>query len=108
MGSYVSFITDDVKSNQSVVSTSVNLNKMQGHVGLESAIQVKKDTVVLDNKINFNHPTTALTKVQIDAENVGRVFRAEMAMSPSGSMQKVAEFAITGGAMRSTFGITPR
>ena len=49
-----------------------------------------------------------MPKAQIDAENVGRVFRAEMAMSPSGSMQKVAEFAITGGAMRSTFGITPR
>ena len=108
LGSYVSFITDDVKSNQSVASTSFNLNKMQGHVGLESAIQVKKDTVVLDNKINFNHPTTALTKAQIDAGNVGRVFRAEIAMSPSGSMQKVAEFAITGGTMRSTLGIAPR
>ena len=49
-----------------------------------------------------------LTKAQIDAGNIGRVFRAEMAMSPSGNMQKVADFAITGGAMRSTLGITPR
>ncbi len=108
LGSYISIITDDVKVNRTVGSTSVNLNKIQGRVGLESEIHVKKDTIVLDNKVNFNQTSTALTKAQIEAGNIGRVFRAEMAMSPSGNMQKVAEFAITGGAMRSTFGITPR
>ena len=108
LGSYISVTTEDLKENGSTTSSSVNLNKLQGQVALESRVSVKKDTVVLDNKVNFNHASTFLTKAQIDAGNIGRVFRAEMAMSPSGNMQKVADFAITGGAMRSTLGITPR
>ena len=60
----------------------------------------KMDSVVIDNQVQFNHK--ALTGGQ------GTAFRAEIALSPTGTMQKVADIAITGGAMRSTLGITPR
>ena len=98
-GSFLSIINEDVKTTGTTES-SINLNKLQGHIGFESRIQMKQDTVVLDNQVKFNHLA--------NANSQGKVFTAEMAMSPAGNMQKIADLAITGGAMRSTLGITPR
>ncbi len=99
-GSFLSIINEDVKATTGSSESSVNLNKLQGHIGFESRVQMKQDTVVLDNQIKFNHLATATSQ--------GKAFTAEMAMSPAGNMQKIADLAITGGAMRSTLGITPR
>ncbi|CAB1216198.1 DUF6160 family protein [Acinetobacter bouvetii] len=98
-GSYISIINEDTnKTTGAVTESSVNLNKLQGHIGLESRIKVKSDTVVMDNQLKFNYEN-ATTKV----------LKAELALSPSaGNMQKIADIAITGGTMRSTLGITPR
>lgn len=108
LGSYVSLINEDVKPDNTVSSSSINLNKMQGSTELESRIYVQKDTVKLDHQIQFNRKSKSIDPAQISPTNAGQVFKTEVAMSPSGSMQKVADFAITGGAMRSTLGITPR
>ncbi|AXY60826.1 DUF6160 family protein [Acinetobacter sp. WCHAc010052] len=100
-GSYLSIINDDYTKSGDVStlksSSSVNLNKIQGNLALESRIRMKKDTVSMDSQVNFN-PTNS----------IATPFRAEMAISPMGGMQKVADIAITGGVMRSNFGITPR
>ncbi len=60
----------------------------------------KRTAVVIDNQVQFNHKALA--------GGQGAAFRTEVALSPTGTMQKVADIAITGGAMRSTLGITPR
>ncbi|MDM1770803.1 DUF6160 family protein [Acinetobacter indicus] len=100
LGSYISLINEDW-NGVGTKTSSVNLNKMQGHVGLDARVLVKQDTVVLDNQVNFNYKATM-------QPGLGQAFKAEMAMSPSGTMQKIADFAIPGGNMRSTLGITPR
>ena len=100
LGSYISLINED-RNGVGTKTSSVNLNKMQGHVGLDARVLVKQDTVVLDNQVNFNYKATM-------QPGLGQAFKAEMAMSPSGTMQKIADFAIPGGNMRSTLGITPR
>ena len=98
-GSFISLSNTD--SNGTTTKTSsFNLNKMQGHLGLNGKIQMQKDAVVIDNQVQFNHKALA--------GGQGTAFRAEVALSPTGTMQKVADIAITGGAMRSTLGITPR
>ena len=98
-GSFISLSNTD--SNGTTTKTSsMNLNKMQGHLGLNGKIQMQKDAVVIDNQVQFNHKALA--------GGQGAAFRAEVALSPTGTMQKVADIAITGGAMRSTLGIMPR
>ena len=98
-GSFISLSNTD--SNGTTTKTSsFNLNKMQGHLGLNGKIHMQKDSVVIDNQVQFNHKALA--------GGQGTAFRAEVALSPTGTMQKVADIAITGGAMRSTLGITPR
>ena len=98
-GSFISLSNTD--SNGTTTKTSsFNLNKMQGHLGLNGKIHMQKDSVVIDNQVQFNHKALA--------GGQGAAFRAEVALSPTGTMQKVADIAITGGAMRSTLGITPR
>ena len=98
-GSFISFSNTD--SNGTTTKTSsFNLNKMQGHLGLNGKIHMQKDSVVIDNQVQFNHKALA--------GGQGTAFRTEVALSPTGTMQKVADIAITGGAMRSTLGITPR
>ncbi|UBQ36930.1 hypothetical protein LCH18_12150 [Acinetobacter johnsonii] len=98
-GSFISLSNTD--SNGTTTKTSsFNLNKMQGHLGLNGKIHMQKDSVVIDNQVQFNHKALA--------GGQGTAFRAEIALSPTGTMQKVADIAITGGAMRSTLGITPR
>ena len=98
-GSFISLSNTDSNGVTSKTS-SFNLNKMQGHVGFNGKIHVEKDTIVLDNQVQFNHKALA--------GGQGTAFKAEMALSPMGGMQKIADIAITGGAMRSTLGITPR
>ncbi|WP_159153532.1 DUF6160 family protein [Acinetobacter johnsonii] len=98
-GSFISLSNTD--SNGTATKTSsFNLNKMQGHLGLNGKIHMQKDSVVIDNQVQFNHKALA--------GGQGTAFRTEVALSPTGTMQKVADIAITGGAMRSTLGITPR
>lgn len=98
-GSFISLTNTD--SNGTATKTSsFNLNKMQGHLGLNGKIHIQKDSVVIDNQAQFNHKALA--------GGQGTAFRTEVALSPTGTMQKVADIAITGGAMRSTLGITPR
>lgn len=98
-GSFISLSNTD--SNGTTTKTSsFNLNKMQGHLGLNGKIHMQKDSVVIDNQVQFNHKALA--------GGQGAAFRTEVALSPTGTMQKVADIAITGGAMRSTLGITPR
>lgn len=98
-GSFISLSNTD--SNGTTTKTSsFNLNKMQGHLGLNGKIHMQKDSVVIDNQVQFNHKALA--------GGQGTAFRAEIALSPTGTMQKIADIAITGGAMRSTLGITPR
>ncbi len=98
-GSFISLSNTD--SNGTTTKTSsMNLNKMQGHLGLNGKIHMQKDSVVIDNQVQFNHKALA--------GGQGTAFRTEVALSPTGTMQKVADIAITGGAMRSTLGITPR
>ena len=45
---------------------------------------------------------------QWGGEDFGKVFTAELAIAPAGQMQKIADIAIPGGVMRSSFGITPK
>ena len=98
-GSFISLSNTD--SNGTTTKTSsFNLNKMQGHLGFNGKIQMQKDAVVIDNQVQFNHKALA--------GGQGTAFRTEVALSPTGTMQKVADIAITGGAMRSTLGIMPR
>ncbi len=73
---------------------------MQGHLGLNGKIHMQKDELSSTIKCNLTHKALA--------GGQGTAFRAEVALSPTGTMQKVADIAITGGAMRSTLGITPR
>lgn len=98
-GSFISLSNTDSNGTTSKTS-SINLNKMQGHLGFNGKIHMQKDSVVIDNQVQFNH------KALVGGQ--GAAFRAEVALSPTGTMQKVADIAITGGAMRSTLGITPR
>jgi len=108
LGSYVSLINEDIRPDGTSKISSININKMQGSVGLESRVYVKQDTVKVDSQIQFNRASTLMSPGQVNTLNTGKIFKAEMAMSPSGSMQKIADLAITGGTMRSTLGITPR
>ena len=84
------------------------MNKLQGNLGLDARLYVKSDQVVLDNQIQFNYPSQKLTSAQIQAGQYGSAFRAEIALAPSGTIQKIADIVIPGGNMRSTLGITPR
>ncbi len=89
-----------IAMEQQQKTSSFNLNKMQGHLGLNGKIHMQKDSVVIDNQVQFNHKALA--------GGQGAAFRTEVALSPTGTMQKVANIAITGGAMRHAFRITPR
>ncbi|MQW91422.1 hypothetical protein GFH30_09925 [Acinetobacter wanghuae] len=96
LGSYISISNED-----SVNVSSINLNKMQGDVGAEARVRMKKDTAVLDSQVSFNRLGNEST--------IGKAFTAEVALSPSvGKMQKIGDIAFTGGSMRSTLGIKPR
>lgn len=95
LGSYLSISNDD-----GVNVSSINLNKLQGDLGLETRVHMQKDSVVLDNQVKFNRLGTA--------SNLGKTFTAELAIAPNNQMQKIADITIPGGVMRSSLGITPR
>ncbi|MFH7764786.1 DUF6160 family protein [Acinetobacter sp. BSP-28] len=99
LGSYFSLINEDVDANNTVMKTSsINFNKLQGALALESRVKMQKDTVVFDNKVDIN-----------PAKSLSQVFRTELSMSTMpNQMQKMADIAITGGSIRSNLGITPR
>lgn len=102
LGSYISLSTEDTIAGVTKKS-SLNLNKLQGHVGLNGQIYLKENAVALDTQVQLNYKST------LSNRGHGVPFKAEMAMSPSGTiMQKIADIAITGGTLRSTLGITPR
>ncbi|TCB70657.1 hypothetical protein E0H88_07010 [Acinetobacter sp. ANC 4216] len=99
LGSYFSLINEDVDANNTVIKTSsINFNKLQGALALESRVKMQKDTVIFDNKVDIN-----------PAKTLNQVFRTELSMSTMpNQMQKMADIAITGGSIRSNLGITPR
>lgn len=105
-GSTLSLINEDKVGTGSTATTrksSVNLNRMQGHLGINGQIYMKENSAVVDTQVKFNYKSNPL------ANQKGKAFTAEMAMSPAGaSMQKVADLAITGGNLRSTMTIAPR
>lgn len=104
-GSYISLINEDVKADGTVANeSSINLNRLQGDLGLETRIHMQKDSVVLDNQVKFNRLSTKTDTIT----NGAKVFTAELAIAPAGAMQKIADIAIPGGVMRSSMGITPR
>ncbi|ANF82335.1 hypothetical protein A3K93_09125 [Acinetobacter sp. NCu2D-2] len=96
LGSYFSLSNIDSDGINEEVS-SVMIKEIQGHLGLASKIQVKKDTVVLDNQIKFNY-----------TNDLSNVFRANLAMQTDSNIHNMANLAITGGTLRSTLGIKPR
>ncbi|KGT48368.1 MULTISPECIES: DUF6160 family protein [Acinetobacter] len=98
LGSYLSISNEDVDELGKLQVSALNLNKMQGEVGLNGNIRLSEDTVVMDNQVNFN-----------PSKNIADPFRVNFAMQTnSGPMQKIADIALTGGTIRSTLGITPR
>ena len=69
-GSFISLSNTD--SNGTTTKTSsFNLNKMQGHLGLNGKIHMQKDSVVIDNQVQFNHKALA--------GGQGTAFRTEVA-----------------------------
>ena len=97
LGSYFSLINEDQVNHETVQTSSINLNRMEGHLGVKGKVVVSADTVTLDNQVKFNYKN-----------NIAQPFKTDFAMSTNGNMQKIASVALTGGTMRSTFGITPR
>lgn len=97
LGSYFSLINEDQVNNETVQTSSINLNRMEGHIGVKGKVVVSADTVTLDNQVKFNYKN-----------DIAQPFKTNFAMSTNGNMQKIASVALTGGTMRSTFGITPR
>lgn len=98
IGSYFRISNEDIDVDGNLQVSAFNFNRIQGELGLNGKIRLSEDTVVLDNQVNFN-----------PNKNIKEPFRANFAMQTnSGSMQKIADIALTGGTMRSTFGITPR
>ncbi len=74
---------------------------MQGHLGLNGKIHMQKDSVVIDNQVEFNYKALAGGEEEQPLER--RLHCLQQV-----PLQKVGDIAITGGAMRSTLGITPR
>ncbi len=97
LGSYFSLINEDQVNHETVQTSSINLNRMEGHLGVKGKVVVSADTVTLDNQVKFNYKN-----------DIAQPFKTDFAMSTNGNMQKIASVALTGGAMRSTLGITPR
>lgn len=105
LGSYLSLINKEVDINDStgesvVGQSSINFNKLQGALAAEGRVHVKKDMVVFDNQVKFN------------PKNNNKHFQGEVALSYTGhgvnpEMQKIMNFAIPGGTMRSNLGIKP-
>ncbi len=72
---------------------------MQGHLGLNGKIHMQKDSVVIDNQVQFNFKALAGTRA---------TFRTEVALSPTGTMQNGCRYCYYGWGYAYTLGITPR
>ncbi len=55
LGSYFSLINEDQVNNETVQTSSINLNRMEGHLGVKGKVVVSADTVTLDNQVKFNY-----------------------------------------------------
>ena len=97
LGSYFSLINEDKEANGTIKTSSINFNRMEGHLGFHSKVRVSQDTVTLDNQVKMNYNNDIATP-----------FKTSFAMSTNGNMQNIATVALTGGTIRSTMGITPR
>lgn len=101
LGSYFRVSNEDVSTTGESQVSSLLFSKIQGELGLNGKIRLSEDTVVMDNQVNFN-----------PSKNIAEPFRANFAMENntniSNPVQKIAQFALTGGTMRSTLGIKPR
>ncbi len=97
LGSYFSIANEDVDTIGVLKTSSINFNRMEGHLGVKGKVRVSADTVTFDNQVKLNYENNIVTP-----------FKTNFAMATNGNMQNMASIAITGGTMRSTIGITPR
>ncbi|QPF32757.1 hypothetical protein H0S56_03540 [Acinetobacter lwoffii] len=97
LGSYFSFANEDIDSTGVLKTSSINFNRMEGHLGVKAKVRVSADTVTLDNQVKLNYK-----------DNIATPFKTNFAMATNGNMQNMASIALTGGTIRSTMGITPR
>ena len=97
LGSYFSLANEDIDTTGALKTSSINFNRMEGHLGIKGKLRVSADTVTLDNQVKLNYENSIATP-----------FKTNFAMATNGNMQNMASIAITGGTMRSTIGITPR
>lgn len=101
LGSYFRISNEDVSTTGDSQVSALLFSKVQGELGLNGKIRLSEDTVVMDNQVNFN-----------PSKNIAEPFRANFAMENNTNInnpvQKIAQFALTGGTMRSTLGIKPR
>ncbi len=97
LGSYFSIVNEDMDSTGALKTSSINFNRMEGHLGVKGKVRVSADTVTLDNQVKLNY-----------TNNIATPFKTNFAMATNGNMQNIANIALTGGTIRSTMGITPR
>lgn len=97
LGSYFSIANEDIDSAGVLKTSSINFNRMEGHLGVKAKVRVSADTVTLDNQVKLNYEN-----------NIATPFKTNFAMATNGNMQNMASIALTGGTIRSTMGITPR
>ncbi|MFZ7792279.1 DUF6160 family protein [Acinetobacter lwoffii] len=97
LGSYFSIANEDIDSTGVLKTSSINFNRMEGHLGVKGKVRVSADTVTLDNQVKLNYEN-----------NIATPFKTNFAMATNGNMQNMASIALTGGTIRSTMGITPR
>ncbi|WP_216934754.1 MULTISPECIES: DUF6160 family protein [unclassified Acinetobacter] len=97
LGSYFSIANEDIDSTGALKVSSINFNRMEGHLGVKGKVRVSADTVTLDNQVKLNYEN-----------NIATPFKTNFAMATNGNMQNMASIALTGGTIRSTMGITPR
>ncbi|WP_180083074.1 DUF6160 family protein [Acinetobacter sp. YH12102] len=98
LGSYFSISNEDIDLTTGALNvSSINFNRMEGHLGVNGKVRVSADTVTLDNQVKLNYEN-----------NIATPFKTNFAMATNGNMQNMASIALTGGTIRSTLGITPR
>lgn len=98
IGSYLSLTNKDINSEGDVIQTSaISFNQLQGELGFEGQVKMKKDTVSLNTRVDLNRN-----------KDLANPFRTNFAMTTNGKMQNIASIALTGGNIRSDLGIKPR
>lgn len=98
IGSYLSLMNEDINEDGDVVQTSaISLNRIEGELGFEGRVKMKKDMVNLTTKVDLNRN-----------RDLANPFKTNLAMTTNGTMQNLASIALTGGTIRSDLGIKPR